>query len=501
MEITNASMDCDEATCTPPKIGWQSPRISFCQDISSDRVSPEKRKREELPDDYSTEFEFCMVQSASNPAIFGETMLSADELFLDGKLLPLHIPPQFDHQETDSLNPAVLIETETTTEMETEAESVSIARHINLENTQPTTTTTSCASNTVPLSPKSSKLSYRWKEIFKLGKLQVKESQCPETLRGVKEEGSNKKNSASYLKQPLSPRSIWPFSRSSSAGDAKANSASCSLASSRSNSAGDNSSKPKASSAPCSRSNSGGDSKSKARNGFSSRIHVDFNTKTVSTLSSSSTLSSEAVDSSVGTTEQEAYPCPNPIRASNTQEDEKTLETMPKAADICNTAPPNKTRPSNKKQNGHVVVKEKKSPKKTSADGVMGSTTVRTKGCASPGRTLRMRSPSGNFGRGSPVRIAGRSGAGNGSPGRVGSGKFMIRNLERCTANSKNSVKCQDSVWPGRQKEGTKVSERTNSYSTGVRVLNVPVCIGHRGGRVSNNRLFNFRGLFSKKVS
>lgn len=512
MEMTNVAMEYSDSTFTPSRLGWQSPRISFCHDIPGDKVSPEKRKREEIIDSYSTEFEFCMAQNVTDPTFLGQGMISADELFLNGKLLPLHIPLQTPLQEMDNATPEDLentshaVSADQEPEVEDETQSISVAENVSLENVQ---SSADCISNTIPVSPKSPKLSHRWKEIFKLGKLQVgtsKDSECQEMKIGEKKESHNY---GFALKQPLSPRSIWPFTRSSSAGDAKAASASCSLASSRSNSAGDSNYQSKASSAPCSRSNSGSDSKLKARSAFSSKIHMDFITKPVrnsssSSLSSFHTNPTELVDPSKVPAQQEACPCPstNPTMASTTEETQKCVETIPKVPPTCDAIPLHQTAAKSiKKKNGHVAAKEKRSPYKSSADGIPGSTPMRSKGYPSPGRPLRMRSPSGNYGRGSPVRVIGRSGACHGSPARVGTGKFMIKNLERCTANSKNSVKSQESMWPGRQKEGLKMSDKTNSYSTGVRVLNVPVCIGHaRVGKTSKNRLFNLRGLFSKKT-
>ncbi|GLJ36639.1 hypothetical protein SUGI_0737110 [Cryptomeria japonica] len=446
-----------------------------------------------------------MLQSDADPTIFGQTMLTADELFLNGKLLPLHIPPQILHQEMDDATPNAAAEPEP--KPETKIETTETIQIVNLEDAK---SSAEFGSNKVPVSPRSPKLSHRWKEIFKIGKLQVstsREDEHQETKKGAKKESYK---SGFALKQPLSPRSIWPFSRSSSAGDAKVNSAYCSLASSRSNSAGDSNYKPKASSAPCSRSNSGGDSKLKARNASSSKIHTDFNTKPVRMFSnsitsslSSNSVASEPVDFSVASTQQETCPLPSsgipPV--STTEESKKSLESMSKLGVVSDVGSPERTNPwSAKKKNGRTKSKEKRSPNKTSTDGVQGSISTRNKGCASPGRTLRTRSPSGNYGRGSPVRIIGRSGTINGSPGRVGSGKFMIKNLERCTANSNKSVKSQDSVWPGRQKEVLNTTDRGGSYSNGVRVLNVPVCMTHpRLGRASNNRLFNFRSLFARK--
>lgn len=89
-------------------LDWVSPRLSFSQDLTlelpcnaealmSGRSSAEKRKWQEgdcreLDDGCSSEFEFSRddVVCGSVPTQTRDIMLSADELFLDGKLLPMH---------------------------------------------------------------------------------------------------------------------------------------------------------------------------------------------------------------------------------------------------------------------------------------------------------------------------------------------------------------------------------------------------------------------------
>jgi hypothetical protein len=66
----------------------QSPRISFSLNISqTDRISTEKQKRDVADVNCDTDFEFCVNGLNS---IIGESLLPvADELFVDGKILPL----------------------------------------------------------------------------------------------------------------------------------------------------------------------------------------------------------------------------------------------------------------------------------------------------------------------------------------------------------------------------------------------------------------------------
>ncbi|GLJ10073.1 hypothetical protein SUGI_0121440, partial [Cryptomeria japonica] len=72
----------------------ESPRISFSVNLSStDIISPERRKRKDLEEvNCSTEFEFSIDSSVNVNVGFGETLVSADDLFVDGKILP-QIPP------------------------------------------------------------------------------------------------------------------------------------------------------------------------------------------------------------------------------------------------------------------------------------------------------------------------------------------------------------------------------------------------------------------------
>ncbi|KAJ4842747.1 hypothetical protein Tsubulata_013367 [Turnera subulata] len=189
----------------------------------------------------SPEFEFWMLR---NPSFPQPNLLSADELFVDGVLLPLH--------------------------------------HLNLNNT--TTTTTSNPddppdeapepSNPPPepepepetgpqitAQPTASTASKRWKDIF--GKKTAASSSSASTSKDKdrdrdKEKKREKKSSNAAAATPHGPTAelninIWPFSRSRSAGNSASRPKMASAAPAP----------RKVSSAPCSRSNSAGESKSR----------------------------------------------------------------------------------------------------------------------------------------------------------------------------------------------------------------------------------------------
>ncbi|KAE8669658.1 hypothetical protein F3Y22_tig00112226pilonHSYRG00068 [Hibiscus syriacus] len=70
----------------PPEsfqFGWLSPRISFSREEESSSKSKDDPESTEIRDVPAGEFEFRLVDPAS--------MLPADELFSDGKLMPLHL--------------------------------------------------------------------------------------------------------------------------------------------------------------------------------------------------------------------------------------------------------------------------------------------------------------------------------------------------------------------------------------------------------------------------
>ncbi|KAL0398818.1 UNVERIFIED_CONTAM: hypothetical protein Sradi_2225100 [Sesamum radiatum] len=197
-------------------------------------LTPCTSARRRSGDSNSPEFEFWMV---SNPSFPQPNLLSADELFSDGVLLPLHLlhlpdePPPHDSEPSGS-------------DRVPEAESSSTHDLADLS-----------AASTALTSSK------RWRDIFK--KNDKKNSQASnaddqsakEKDSGVKEKKREKKNGGVGASNGVSAAelniNIWPFSRSRSAGNGGTRPRSAAVAS------------RKVSSAPCSRSNSAGESKSR----------------------------------------------------------------------------------------------------------------------------------------------------------------------------------------------------------------------------------------------
>ncbi|KAG6552427.1 hypothetical protein Mapa_005988 [Marchantia paleacea] len=159
---------------TPQSYGWLSPRISFSTDFigaqsggsvgsvgsQSDReASPEGSKRSR--DDgssYSAEFEFSMTSSTFHDAVSQGFMMTADELFHGGKLLPGYITPD-GKKEVLIVEPLVAETVERTP--------VTIARHLSAESLTESSNTPSPPMGCVlgsgcPRTPKPPK----WRELF-----------------------------------------------------------------------------------------------------------------------------------------------------------------------------------------------------------------------------------------------------------------------------------------------------------------------------------------------
>ncbi|KAK4439390.1 hypothetical protein Salat_0273900 [Sesamum alatum] len=197
-------------------------------------LTPCSSGRRRSGDPNSPEFEFWMVR---NPSFPQPNLLSADELFSDGVLLPLHLlqhPDEPPPQEPEPSGSDRVPEPEFSSTNEL------------AELSAATTTLTS---------------SKRWRDIFK--KNDKKNSQASNADdQGVKEKDGGvkekkreiKKNGGVGAGNGVSAAelniNIWPFSRSRSAGNGGTRPRSA--AASR-----------KVSSAPCSRSNSAGESKSR----------------------------------------------------------------------------------------------------------------------------------------------------------------------------------------------------------------------------------------------
>ncbi|KAJ4977422.1 hypothetical protein NE237_002528 [Protea cynaroides] len=187
----------------------------------------------------SPEFEFWMIR---NPSFPQPQLLSADELFVDGVLLPLHllrhhsIPPEPEEHKTDSDIP-------------------------NLETVIPEPDPEpGPQSSAVSLPELSTGLSTskRWRDIFKIKDKRTtattSSSAGAEDREKDKDTEKKKERKSGGGGNPSGAElniNLWPFSRSRSAGNS-GNRSKLAAAASR-----------KVSSAPCSRSNSAGESKSR----------------------------------------------------------------------------------------------------------------------------------------------------------------------------------------------------------------------------------------------
>lgn len=139
-------------------------------------LAPRGSGRRSCGDSNSPEFEFWMVRNPSLPA---PNLLSADELFSGGVLLPLH--------------------------------------HLNLSNVSATE------------SGELSANSKRWRDIFRKNDKRIGEDRMIKERRRDKKSGGSVSASSAELNI-----NIWPFARSRSAGNRKVSSAPCSRSNSKS---------------------------------------------------------------------------------------------------------------------------------------------------------------------------------------------------------------------------------------------------------------------------
>ncbi|XP_047940884.1 uncharacterized protein LOC125187897 [Salvia hispanica] len=162
----------------------------------------------------SPEFEFWMVR---NPSLPPPNLLSADELFSGGVLLPLH-----------NLNLAPPREADADRDPEPEPESESSAAELTANSSALTS-------------------SKRWRDIFR--KSEKKSGEEAQSVKEKENRRREKKNGGGGASAAELNINIWPFSRSRSAGNGGNRPRAAAIR--------------KVSSAPCSRSNSRGESKSR----------------------------------------------------------------------------------------------------------------------------------------------------------------------------------------------------------------------------------------------
>ncbi|KAA8515555.1 hypothetical protein F0562_018834 [Nyssa sinensis] len=188
-------------------------------------------------DSNSHDFEFWMVR---NPSFPQPNLLSADELFVNGCLLPLHLLHLL-HNSDDppDLHPQPPNQETTTTNLEPTPEAEA--------SSGPELLTAAPDSSTTALTA-----SKRWKDIFK--RRERKGSAGNKNEDKEKDKKKDRKSSAgSGANSAELNINIWPFSRSRSAGNNG----------NRPRMVAGSAATRKVSSAPCSRSNSAGESKSR----------------------------------------------------------------------------------------------------------------------------------------------------------------------------------------------------------------------------------------------
>lgn len=183
-------------------------------------LSLETPKRRSSDSSSSPEFEFCMVGNPSDPH---PELLTADELFVDGVLLPLHLLSVVHSQPDPGPEP------------DPELEPAEPPPDPSPPPLPPPLEPSPASISSAPSSG-----SKRWRDIFKVGERKGNEKERP------RRERRDSGGSAAEINI-----NIWPFSRSRSAGNGGAASGRPRVSSLAGR---------KASSAPCSRSNSRGES-------------------------------------------------------------------------------------------------------------------------------------------------------------------------------------------------------------------------------------------------
>lgn len=494
-----------------------------------ERVSPEKRKREHaMEDEYSVEFEFSNSVSLNLP-VEGR-MLSADELFFNGRLRPLVRSPRVGEEKIcgtrreQSLSMDREVVPWGVTESEFEREQWPMSQQQRSFNQNPrcasmtldgarghprrsciSLNNSRCSSPsrsislppTTPASPKiSSKYSTKFKDFFKLKKLHEPTAKEVPSSEVTRESGAS-----SSCRLPISPRSFWPFSRSNSAGENKSPAVVSPLPR-RSNSAGESktssssllplkinaASETKAGNPTAGGGNSSASSaklpkpqSSQAKKGLPPlpNSNARKNSGTQSFL-----VPGNCVTDAVALSSQSTPSSSSPISGTSAVPHDKGAHRSGSATEIgvgskTNSRPKDSTSIANEY---HRALHD-------SASSIGG-----VRSCGASGRPVRKVSVNDarNFARGSP----GRRGVWN-TPNGV---RGATWNVDRGSGGSKGLVRPQDM----RTRDAWKGSDRPIGY-TSVRVtpvLNVPVCIGpsFRGVKApSKSKIFGLGTLFSKK--
>lgn len=179
--------------------GWLSPRISVCKEDESKSRSkshPEPDLAAGVRDpaeiqDPAGDFEFCLEDPV--------TMLPADELFSDGKLLPLHFPTAVKaHHPVNAV-----------TENISSVNTVKSFRRIEMEIS---------SSDSCLFSPKAPRCSSRWKEILGLKKFSPNSNPKPESQSKTASFSTTNNTTTSKTLKHFLHRSSKTSSSSSSSG-------------------------------------------------------------------------------------------------------------------------------------------------------------------------------------------------------------------------------------------------------------------------------------------
>ncbi|KAF5943582.1 hypothetical protein HYC85_017659 [Camellia sinensis] len=188
--------------------------------------STSRRTKRRSTDSNSPDFEFWMVR---NPSFPPPNLLSADELFVDGVLLPLHLL-HLHHDDPPEPDPSPNPE-------------------------EPASETGTGPELAAAMDPSTAALtgSKRWRDIFKKTDRKSEDKEKEREKEKRKERKANTGGGGGGVTSAELNINLWPFSRSRSAGNSGV----------RPKMGGGSAVTRKVSSAPCSRSNSAGESKSR----------------------------------------------------------------------------------------------------------------------------------------------------------------------------------------------------------------------------------------------